>query len=273
MNNHFGELGDVWKHLPLAQVLRLRPPRHYWETHAGAASYELSASESRLHGSLRFIALAPSDPDLSHCAYLGALQASPGVYPGSPVLAMRELGSRASYVLSDVDSESAETLRQAFAGLDAHVVESDGVSTIGQRILDADVDPADVLVHIDPFEPHERMTPDALTPVEVAGMLAASGYRLFYWYGYDQEPRRGWALDEIASLAPGIELWCGDVLMPASLVYPGRVGAWGCGVVLANFTPEESATCQRLGLALERISETDTVNGNEPARLVFSVLK
>jgi hypothetical protein len=25
MNHHFAELGDVWKHLPLAEILRLTP--------------------------------------------------------------------------------------------------------------------------------------------------------------------------------------------------------------------------------------------------------
>jgi hypothetical protein len=39
MNNHFAELGDVWKHLPLAEILRINPPRHYWETYAGSPSY------------------------------------------------------------------------------------------------------------------------------------------------------------------------------------------------------------------------------------------
>ena len=60
MNTHFAELGDVWKHLPLAEVLRVNPPLHYWETHAGSAYYALTASPSRLHGVLRFLALAPA---------------------------------------------------------------------------------------------------------------------------------------------------------------------------------------------------------------------
>jgi hypothetical protein len=54
MNNHFAELGDVWKHLPLAEILRINPPRQYWETHARSASYALTESPSRLHGALRF---------------------------------------------------------------------------------------------------------------------------------------------------------------------------------------------------------------------------
>jgi hypothetical protein len=68
MNNHFAELGDVWKHLPLAEILRVNPPRVYWETHAGSASYVLTESPSRLHGALRFLSLAPEDPDLEGCA-------------------------------------------------------------------------------------------------------------------------------------------------------------------------------------------------------------
>ncbi len=272
MNHHFGELGDVWKHLPLAEILRTRPARHYWETHAGSASYPLFADEPRVHGCLRFLAEAPSDPDLADCAYLAALRSSPGTYPGSATLAMRELGPHASYVLCDVDRESVVSLRLAFAGMEAMILEEDGVASIARRAQTATARPADVLVHIDPFEPLERATPSALTAVELAGHLACLGFRLFFWYGYDDVARRGWARDAIAALAPGVALWCGDAMMPAALVYPGRAGAWGCGVVLANFEPEEVAICERLGRGLERAWRSDTVEGNEPARLTFSVL-
>jgi 23S rRNA (adenine2030-N6)-methyltransferase len=122
MNNHFAELGDVWKHLLLAEILRINPPRHYWETHAGSASYALTESSSRLHGALRFLSCAPRDPDLCGCAYLQALQASPGVYPGSPALALQALGQSATYLFCDVDTESIATLRAAAAGFEGRVV-------------------------------------------------------------------------------------------------------------------------------------------------------
>jgi len=66
-NRHFAELGDVWKHLPLAEVLRLNPPQSYWETHAGSLCYPLTASPTRVHGALRFLKRAPLDPDLIGC--------------------------------------------------------------------------------------------------------------------------------------------------------------------------------------------------------------
>jgi hypothetical protein len=273
MNNHFGEIGDVWKHLPLAEVLRVNPPLHYWETHAGSAYYPLTPSPSRLHGAIRFLACAPGDPEFEACAYLRAIRTMPGVYPGSPVLATLALGQNASYIFCDIDPESAATLRTATAGLSARVIEADGVSAIAREAKLARVDPADVMVHIDPFEPHERLGADSKTPVELAGWLANAGYRVFYWYAYDSVEQRGWARDEIAGLAPDVGLWCGDTLIPASFVYPGRPGAWGCGVVLANATSVEVGVCERLGHALERMSQGDFLKGNDPARLTFRIVQ
>jgi 23S rRNA A2030 N6-methylase RlmJ len=272
MNNHFAELGDVWRHLPVAEILRIVRPHHYWETHAGSASYALTASPSRLHGALRFLSWAPNDPDLCDSAYLHALRSSPGVYLGSPALAMQTLGKNATYLFCDVDPESAATLRMATAGFEARVIEADGVSAIYREAQLARFNPGDVLIHIDPFDSYERATDQSKTPVELAAWLARSGYRLFYWYGYDCVERRGWAYNEISRLAPGINIWCGDTLMPACLVYPGTTGAWGCGVVLANITSSEAHVCERLGRALERISETDVVEGNDPSQLAFRVI-
>src|SRR5262249_20158288 len=147
-----------------------------------------------------------------------------------------------------------------------------GVSAIYNESQLVRVKPGDVLVHIDPFDPYERVTAQSQTPVEIAAWLAQTGYRLSYWYGYDSVERRGWAHDEISRLAPGVNMWCGDALMPACLVYPGRTGAWGCGVVLANMTSSESRLCERLGRALEQISVTDAAPGNDPSRLTFRVI-
>lgn len=37
-NRHFAKLADVWKHLPLVEVLSIERPANYWESHAGHAS-------------------------------------------------------------------------------------------------------------------------------------------------------------------------------------------------------------------------------------------
>ena len=272
MNHHFGELGDVWKHLPLAEILRLSPPRHYWETHAGSAAYQLTESPARLHGALRFLEHAPNDPFLQNCAYLQALQEMPGLYPGSPKLATRALGEQASYIFCDLDPESADSLRTAVAGYQARVFEADGVSAIYRQAQLARVDPSSVLVHIDPFDPRRRYAPGSKTPLELAAWLADKGYRVIFWYCYDTAGLRGWARDEIARLALNVDLWCGDALMPASFIYPDRSGAWGCGILLANATANKIDASERLGRALERLSAADLHKGNDPPWLSFQVI-
>lgn len=272
MNKHFATVGDVWKHLPLAEILRLNPPRHYWETHAGSASYPLITDPPRQHGALRFLAHAPDEPGLGDCAYLQALRAIPGTYPGSPLLATKALGHTASYLFCDIDPESAASLRDTLTGLDAHVVEADGVTAIARQARLGSVDPASVLVLIDPFDPLERWTPDSMTPVELAGWLAGAGYRVLFWYFYHTLERRGWMRAVIASLAPGIELWCGDLLTPAAFTWPGRPGPFGCGIVLANTPADEMNACEQLGLAYERMSAGDLIEGNDPPRLIFQAI-
>jgi hypothetical protein len=225
-----------------------------------------------MHGVLRFLRYAPAEPSLQNSAYLQALLAVPDVYPGSPMIATRALEQKASYIFCDIDPESAANLGTAMVGLDARVVEGDGVSAIARGAQLARVKAADVLVLIDPFKPHERWTPDSKTPLELAAWLAEAGYRVIFWYGYDSIEQRGWARNAIGRLAPDVELWCGDTIMPASFIFPERSGPWGCGVVLANATSTEVEVCEQLGQALDRICEGDSLDGNDPARLTFQVV-
>ncbi len=185
---------------------------------------------------------------------------------------MRTLGDNCCYAFCETDPESAEDLRGAGRDLNVRIIEADGVAAIRREAGRAGVNPGDVLGHIDPYEPHERKAPHDMTPVELAGWLAVRRFRVLYWYGYDRIEHRGWARREISRLAPGVPLWCGDVLLPAPFVYPGHAGAWGCGVVLANATEEEARACARLGRALERLSAADALADNDPARVEFAVI-
>jgi hypothetical protein len=68
-NVHYAEIGDVWKHLPLAEVLQIEAPRRYLESHAGSSSYPLTPSLERNYGALRFASEAERSPVLDGCAY------------------------------------------------------------------------------------------------------------------------------------------------------------------------------------------------------------
>jgi 23S rRNA (adenine2030-N6)-methyltransferase len=270
-NRHFGKLGDVWKHLILAEILQNNPPSQYWETHAGSAYYDLSRDSTRQHGVIQFIKRAGNFPQLSKCAYLKALQALPGKYPGSAALAMRIVGNHAHYILCDLDSASAETLKQESKSLDAQILIEDGMTVISQQ-ASVTTDPGKILVCIDPYDPFECATPNSPNSVELAISLAQAGFRVFYWYGYDNIKQRGLVCNSIAAKVSGDCHWCGDFQVPASFIYPEKSGLWGGGVLLLNTNEEEKQTAKHLSLALKKLMCGDILPGNKPERLSFSSL-
>ena len=76
-NVHYAEIGDVWKHLLLAEVFGIDGPRRYLESHAGSSSYPLIHSAQRSYGVLRFVSEAVRSPLLDGCAYRRLLKPAP----------------------------------------------------------------------------------------------------------------------------------------------------------------------------------------------------
>ncbi len=65
-NPHFANLGDVWKHLLLAEVISWLRPGHYVETHSGSATYRLVCDIERGLGVEMFLsASSEAEPLLS----------------------------------------------------------------------------------------------------------------------------------------------------------------------------------------------------------------
>lgn len=161
-NRHFGKLADVWKHLPLAELLAIERPDHYCETHAGSAFYAMVDDAERRFGVTRFMHLAEAHPALAESRYIRRLrdfEADDGslqTYPGSALIAMLERGSQASYLLCDIDPDSVATLQSAVHRLGvtaARCVAADGMSSVYDYVASAS---GRILVHIDPFDPTAR---------------------------------------------------------------------------------------------------------------------
>jgi 23S rRNA A2030 N6-methylase RlmJ len=96
-NVHYARISDVWKYLPLAEVLTIERPGSYWESHAGSASYPLTRSPERDYGVFLFLERAVRSSVLEDSAYRRLLYPrdhgeTPPTYPGSPLIAMELLG-------------------------------------------------------------------------------------------------------------------------------------------------------------------------------------
>jgi 23S rRNA A2030 N6-methylase RlmJ len=283
-NRHFAKLADVWKHLPLVAVLSIERPRHYWESHAGNALYSMVDDAERRYGALRFVDVASAFPALARSRYIEHLQAlNPSMpplhrYPGSPLLAMTELGAAASYLFCDTDVGSVADLEAAASrlGLEdcVRVVCSDGMTALHESLVGVD---GKVVAHIDPYDPWAQ-GPAGVSAVGLARELIQRGVGLVYWYGYDGPEQRGWAFDELRESSSAAILWCGDVMIASheKAAFGGDLGdattpGTGFGVVCANVSREAINACRRLGEELARAYDGIPLPDGMSGHLDFTV--
>jgi 23S rRNA (adenine2030-N6)-methyltransferase len=258
-NRHFGNIGDVWKHVVLAEVLEREPPAWYAETHAGSGAYAVVHSGGREYGFLHFLEVAPRFPVLArspYCAIASSyVESDRRLYPGSALLAMTVLGDTTSYLLCDLDRDSVIDLRRWSRELDLHnceVVEADGMAAVAARLDSETHRPG--LVHIDPFDRDAR-APGSYSALQVAARVADSGTGLVYWYGYDEPGTQGLAHKQLAALTRA-PLWCGEVTVTGANDSLGdrdhSATLRTFGIILANVQEGTAGACAALGNALAR---------------------
>jgi 23S rRNA (adenine2030-N6)-methyltransferase len=292
VNRYYGNIGDVWKHLVLTELLALEPPRRYWETHAGSASYPLTHSPDRDYGVYRFLEQSDRVPELAGSCYRAELRrlsgngGAPSKYPGSALLAMRVLGDGAEYLLCDLDPESTASLRAAGNELGLAeqelVREADGMTTVLEEARRLKGDPAEVIVTIDPFEPF--VVAGGASALEVAAGLIESGFKVVYWYGYDAPEQRAYPVGMLPEYAreTGATVWCGDLMIAAArghseqevekLLAGAEGPGAGCGIVCGNFLQATSERCAQLGEGLAKAWQDAKLPNGSPGALEFLTL-
>jgi 23S rRNA (adenine2030-N6)-methyltransferase len=154
---HAGNVGDVWKHCALVEVLLRAATKRvaYVDTHAGEGAYTLAATGEWTEGIGRLWDLPPGDDAVSGyvalCRSVGHGTARPEEYPGSPTLARAALGGGATLDLWERDAVAHEKLARRF--LDdphARLACDDGLASLADAVRRAE-DRADaVVVLIDP---------------------------------------------------------------------------------------------------------------------------
>lgn len=274
-NRHAGGLADIFKHLVLAEALAANRPRLYAETHAGSATYPLEVPvvaaarhrrpadpvAERIYGAARFSDAMDADPTLGTSRYgevLRDLATGSGLLPGSPAIAMAELGTHATYLLCDIDPDSTGGIAHhaVMTGLGDRVatVTADGLQAVARRVLRGAADPASTFVHVDPYDPW-AIGVGGLSAIDLARVLIVEGVAVMYWYGYDRPALRTWALTELSGHAP---LWCVDLMVTTAaggVRADGRLGrattpGTGSGAVCAYVDGAALERCRRLGEAL-----------------------
>jgi 23S rRNA (adenine2030-N6)-methyltransferase len=261
-NVHYARIGDVWKHLPLAEVLRIERPDRYWESHAGSSSYPLTRSPERDYGVFLFLERAGRSPALEGSAYRRLLYLRkrgriPLTYPGSPRIAMDLLGSAGGrFVFCDLDGASLGNIAEDARALEipsgrVRLVQGDGVSTLEEELAGLTEEEASAtFLHVDPYRPLEPGR-GGQTPLSLFARAAERGVGCMLWYGFDARGAPAEVLDALREQIAG-GCWYGEVSLRAEdLSEVGfDPGVLGCGVVLCNVGREALGACSRLGEGL-----------------------
>ena len=274
-NPHFGEIGDVWKHLVLGDVVdRVRPAR-YWETHTGSGTYALDRSWQREYGVFTMLREAPRAPAIEASRYVWLVRTLPPGdddqprYPGSARLAMEVLGDGAAYLCCDLDPASVADLTRSARELDlgdvVRVERADGLSTVWAAAQDlAPEAAAATIVMIDPFDEGERSI-DGMDALELFGRLAGAGFPTLLWHGYDELADRD-AVRARTATATHADIET-PFLLTGSSLHPG-VG--GCAMVLANLAGDTLDHVERLGRQLAACYDDVLLPDGTPGALRFT---
>lgn len=268
-NHHFGEIGDVWKHLPLLAIAGIENPSAYWESHAGSAAYAWDDSEARRFGAGRFLELHEKDPKLAGARYTEALarsfdQASP-VYPGSPRLMLDALSDKgAGFLFCDIDGSSvssiefeAERVGVASEALACVIGDGNRVVIDRARTLGARGTPG-VLAMLDPFS-LEAVGEGGVSSLDALHELSRAGVQVMLWWCAKTPAERGSRrmLIERAIEGPGVGVAVTDTIVIGGDDDPGltaeRFGVWSCAVTLVNLSERSISACAQLGRALARV--------------------
>jgi 23S rRNA A2030 N6-methylase RlmJ len=235
-NPHFANLGDVWKHLLLTEVISSLRPGHYVETHAGSASYRLVDDAERGLGAGMFLRASAEIEPLRSSPYrrhiLESARGAEPSYPGSPLLAMMLLGRACRYVFCDTDPASVADLRAARERLGlrdkVRVIHGDGLAEVA-ALLRAHAIGAASLVHLDPFD-FGAAGPGVVSALELVTGLAAASIPTFAWYGLTTPSGAHELFDQVAIAAPAARAWCAELRVGGRRANAAGIGP-GCGAL------------------------------------------
>jgi len=229
---HSGEIGDIWKHLPLCDILNIERPLRYHETNSAYAEYRIKITPRTEYGILKL--LAEGSDEFTSSIYYQALYTN-GIeqmhYIGSPGLAMSILGDSANYYFHDLEREALDSVA-AFAserGLQAKTFCGDSINAF----LDVNYTlNNDDFVFIDPYSPLDN-NEQGLNFFDIFDKAIRANSKALMWYGYDTFDGQKIIYNELRAIAQrqktivsAFDVWQKDLSI--------NPGVPGCGLACAN---------------------------------------
>ncbi|QGQ99189.1 23S rRNA (adenine(2030)-N(6))-methyltransferase RlmJ [Paenibacillus psychroresistens] len=259
--SHYGEIGDLWKHIPLCSFLSVEYVTKYIESNAAFPLYRLNHTAERNYGI--FTLLAKSDliefKELKDTPYLNTLipiQESIHKlthYLGSSGLAMKLLGTDVSYVFCDIESKALEETKKyadLHNTLSVETIQGDSIDNLWDFI---EKENQSTFLHIDPYRIFD-LNESGRSYFDIFVKSMTHGVKTMLWYGYETKLEQKEIYEKMVQVFEqnkvnlqehrlnGIEIEIESIGEAITTVNPGVPG---CGVLIANLSIESIVALQQ----------------------------
>jgi 23S rRNA (adenine2030-N6)-methyltransferase len=254
---HFGNIGDIWKHLPLCEIIACEKIDCYVETNSAFAEYDLFGTVTQKYGVFHFYEQSGQNSVLNNSKYYQILKSiNPEnkikKYLGSPGLAIEILQQNTNrFIFYDIEQEPLESIgiysKIKNIGKKIELYNSDSLASMFS--LSGSLD-KDSFIFIDPY---------LITNVDNFGRnyldlfkhLSEKGYKCFLWYGFTTHEeknilntiiREAVQIDE-AHGSTCIEIIIKSIQKDFIKINPGILG---CGILTANLSNSSNTKINHL---------------------------
>lgn len=240
---HAGEIGDVWKHIPLCDILMVEKPRRYFETNSAYSQYSITSNERTEYGIFQVLRYAQNNR-LSNSAYIKLMDANnleqKMLYLGSPGQAMTLLGENVEYFFHDLEQEALDDVYKfAITNNIQSIVKTRCVDSITAFLHSDYVFNNDDFVFLDPYSPFDA-NEKGDNFLAVFEKVIQSNAKTLFWYGYDNLNGKNEIHDSLNKLSQKLtrnifafDVWQASMTDINCDVNPGVPG---CGLAAANLS-------------------------------------
>jgi len=241
---HFGKIGDIWKHLPLCEVIQNEDITTYVETNSAYFDYKLTHTEEQNYGIGWLINKSEHFSALKKSEYYRLIKPyyEKNKYLGSCALAIHLIQNIPDkYIFFDLDEDALKSIEKSVEKLElSHKVETINMDSATGLIELIPKLNNQTFIHIDPYMVYQP-NKDGYSYLD--GFIKASrkGSKCFLWYGFDTLKQKKEINDKLIlqiNEADGLNTSCDELILKeieenAVKINPGVLG---CGILTSNLT-------------------------------------
>lgn len=239
---HFGRIGDVWKHLPLGEILKIEKPNIYVETNSANSQYKVS-DDWRVDYGINWFLKNASEMANTEYFRIESAALKESKYLGSPALAMSILGNDCQeYHLFDIE-ENALVENKIFAkhlSLDDKTIIHNTDSRTGLLEILSKLTASD-FIHFDPYMLFDANA-EGRCYADLFIQSLEKNVKSLLWYGFGLSKEKTkinrWAEGIISKFGQDkTRLYEIEIVNFEKLPLSLNPGVGGCGIIVCNLCP------------------------------------